>query len=1164
MICFNCGYKIISPNIEECQLCGMKFPRKCITCGTPNPILAKFCFNCGQKMMEDSAVNSIENFHTLTENRKRVAVIFADVSGFTVISEKLDPEELREIINECFNYITRPVYELGGTVDKYIGDCVMILFGAKYSHEDDVKRAVICAMRMMDAIDEYSKERLSPRGLKLELAIGVNYGLVVTGSVGNYFDKDYTVMGDVVNTAQRLQTNANKGEIFVSEAAFLETENEIDYTEAKEIMVKNKKEPIRYYSPITVKTEYNTHNKILIDREHEINILNDIYTNSAKKKCITIIGERGIGKTSLMRKFIFRSMNNAKQLWVDCNPVHKNRVFNTVSNILYKIMNINFNDSERVKKNRLASFLDYILEDYSEEEIKRNYDFLGLVMGINKNSELQSILSSMAYIDIENEILKQLLLFFKNAYKKYNIVVVVDDLQWADSNSIKIIGKLVEKLTEDDCMFLFTSRYKIEEIENISDEKIFFMQLKNLSKSGVNKLACNLLKCSDIDEEILNEIMRVTNGNPLFIEEFIKSIKNECYIESNIAYLKESKTMILPESIEKLILANITQIDDETKKFLQVASIFGKDFELSWVKKLLEELTVEVTMLKKLTQMNIISLKYTRTTSGVLEKFYTFNQDTVRETIYESILNNDKKYYHKMIVELIESKYNNNIENYYELLCFHSEKANLSNKAKKYYYKTAIKYKEDFIFESALEYYEKFINNIDFDNIKNADVTLVTTLMDMGYIYGVFSKNERAFEYLNKALDVATLSNHIYLIKIMISKLYKEKGEYEKALDILNNIESKIRKDSNTFGQLLQLKCSILSITGSNRALDFALKSEEILLKTRDYESLSETMSQAGAIYFINGSIDDSLYYLNKAYKYAQKVNNLRNMSRISGNLGVIYHASGRISNALEFLYKSIEISKKISNIQSYISASINLGILYMDKGIFNKAKELFEESLQKSCGATLIYENIITLTNFGDLMQEIGDNDKAYDFYNKSIKLSIEHNLPIEENVNYIGLAKIFIEQGLYEKAIDLLINAYSVLKEAEELSSICDYFRLMSKLEIKNDNIEKALEHCEKALHISKKIKSDKQRVQILRENGNIHIKKDAIEDAINLYNESITLAEQLESDYEVAKGYYMKYQALCKLKRIDDAEAQLQNAIEAISKIDTCKWTTIITSG
>ncbi|HPD01533.1 MAG TPA: adenylate/guanylate cyclase domain-containing protein, partial [Acetivibrio sp.] len=319
MICFNCGIKIHSNEVKVCQLCGVRFEKTCLSCNSPNPLMGKYCFNCGAKLESLDTQSSVQNFDTLSESRRNVAVIFADVSGFTALSEKLDPEEVREIINDCFDYITRPVYELEGTIDKYIGDCVMVLFGAKYIHSDDAKRAVVCAMRMMNLIEEFSKERLSSKGLSLTLSIGINYGLVVTGSVGNTFDKDYTVMGDIVNTAQRLQSNAESGSIFVSESVYVETKGIIKYTKPVEIKVKNREKTVRCYLPIEINAEHDYDDRTpFIGREKELGQLVSIYNYAinTNTKCISIIGEAGVGKTRLLEEFSSNLAMDIKKVWV--------------------------------------------------------------------------------------------------------------------------------------------------------------------------------------------------------------------------------------------------------------------------------------------------------------------------------------------------------------------------------------------------------------------------------------------------------------------------------------------------------------------------------------------------------------------------------------------------------------------------------------------------------------------------------------------------------------------------------------------------------------------------------------------------------------------------------------------------------------------------------
>lgn len=653
MICFNCGINLRSQDEKECQLCGVKFASYCPACLFPNPAMGKFCFNCGTKLESIESRSSVQNFDTLSENRRNVAVIFADVSGFTALSEKLDPEEVRELINECFSFITKPVYEMEGTIDKYIGDCVMILFGAKYIHADDAKRAVLCCMRMMKLISEFSEERLSSQGISLNLSIGINYGLVVTGSIGNTFDKDYTVMGDIVNTAQRLQSNAQRGNILVSESVFIETKDMIGYSEPMEIKVKNKEHPVKCYNPLKVKDEYYYENRtVFVGRIKELNELVTTYNSvqNSGTKCINIVGDAGLGKTSIIKLFSTKLGTDVKKVWADCSSLHQNRAYYTISSIIMNIMNINPGDSISVKQHRVSSFLDYILKDKTEEEIKRNTDFIGLVLGLPRDNDFQNILNSMNFDNVRREIVKQLCIFFVHLSKRYKLVIVVDDIHWCDSNSLTIIRELVEMLSNANITFIFSSRYELEELKKLENKKYRVLKIRKLDKKLIKEMTCTLLNCRDLDEVFLHIVMKFTNGNPLYIGEFIQKIRriHSFAIVEGVAVIDPSEATSIPGNIQSLILANISELDDKARNLLQAASVIGKEFRFSIVCALVGMNVDEAfASLRLPIHMNIISLKTAYTAFGVVEKEFMFNQDTERDAIYNNILNKDKREYHK-------------------------------------------------------------------------------------------------------------------------------------------------------------------------------------------------------------------------------------------------------------------------------------------------------------------------------------------------------------------------------------------------------------------------------------------------------------------------------------------------------------------------------------
>ncbi|NLD49520.1 MAG: tetratricopeptide repeat protein [Clostridiaceae bacterium] len=1165
MICFNCGINLHNNESKECQMCGVKFALICPCCNFPNPSMGKFCFNCGNKITGFEDGSLVRNFDTLSENRRNVAVIFADVSGFTALSEKMDPEEVRELINDCFSYITKPVYELEGTIDKYIGDCVMILFGARYIHSDDAKRAVLCSIRMLELIREFSEERLSNKGLELTLSIGINFGLVVTGSVGNEFDRDYTVMGDIVNTAQRLQSNAKRGTILVSESVFMQTEDLIEYSGAEEIRVKNRENLVRCYIPIKIKAEHSYGRRdAFVGRQKELNLLVSIYNNALNTGscCVNIIGEAGVGKTSLLKEFYTSIGSDVKKVWIDLNTFSFNRVYQTISSLLMNIMNINPNDSVSVKQRRLMSFLDYILGGSTEEEIERNYDFLGFVLGLPRDNEFQSILNSMTFEGIRREIIKQLSVFFSNLSKKYRMIIAIDDLHWSDNNSLYILKELIKTLKVSNIMFTFSSRYENEEFKSLADgkdTKCQTLQLRTLDENGVRELLVKRLGCIAVDNKLFELVQKFTNGNPLYICEFVQNIKRakSFSITNGVAGIDENEVTSLPQNIQSLILSNLSELDELAKSFLQAASVAGREFNLSVISAVLKSSSDELSdMLRLPVNMNIISLKTVYTTSGVVERVFMFNQDMEREVIYDSILNKNKKELHKKIGEIIEARYSKEIEDYYEILFTHFNKAGNIKKAAGYSFKTAIKNKNNYNFSSSLIYYKEFLKLTKDRSGNEGSSEILAAYKDIGYINLIMANYDQALENLNTAISYAKLYDEIYEIKLFIAEVYKEQDLYDNALLILDEIQPKIKQENNLYGKLLQMKCCILRILGNPEALSIAKKSGKLLAKTKDYENLSETMNQAGIIYYTRGEISESLSCLGKSYKYAEKINNLAIMAKVSGNLGAIYHATGMISKAQEYFNKSIYVSRKISDQQGYIAGCINLGILYMDKGLFSKAEVLFQEAIGISREIASRLNESIALTNIGDIMYERGNKDKALEYYNDSLAIAKEINVPMGEGINYISCARLYMEMEDFEKVPEMLEKASNIFIEAGEIAYLGDYHRYKALYQLMTGDIKGALYDCGKAVSISEEIKSDIRKLKALRLKASIFTSLEDIDSALDLLTQSITLSHQLESDYEAAKGYLRRIE-LYRLKgETDKAKKDLTLAKECISKVDICR--------
>src|SRR5215831_15358606 len=232
MRCPQCGHD--NPDgVKFCGECGTRIEGLCPGCGTSNPPANKFCHECGQVLTPSPtpavrfaspqsytpkhlAEKILTSRTALAGERKQVTVLFADVSGFTSISEKLDPEEVHQLMNRAFELILGEVHRYEGTINQFLGDGLMALFGAPIAHEDHAQRAVRAALGIRTTLQRYQDE-LNTRGLRFQVRQGLNTGLVVVGSIGNDLRMDYTAVGDTTNLAARLLALAEPGQILLSE-----------------------------------------------------------------------------------------------------------------------------------------------------------------------------------------------------------------------------------------------------------------------------------------------------------------------------------------------------------------------------------------------------------------------------------------------------------------------------------------------------------------------------------------------------------------------------------------------------------------------------------------------------------------------------------------------------------------------------------------------------------------------------------------------------------------------------------------------------------------------------------------------------------------------------------------------------------------------------------
>ncbi|MCK4524002.1 AAA family ATPase, partial [candidate division WOR-3 bacterium] len=429
---------------------------KCNKCGFDNPEGNIFCSNCGTKFQRKSSKANFpslpDEFSRETESqtkkykasRRNVAVIFADISGFTAMSENLDPEEVTEKMNRVFQKLSDVIYDYQGYIDKFIGDCVMILFGAPVSHEDDPLRAVLCSIDLLKAMNELNaqslqkakqQDNLNFNENELNLSIGINYGKVVAGEIGSNKKMQYTVMGDTVNLASRLESAAGKGEIYVGEKVYNETKSEIEYKKLDSIKVKGMGKTVIPYKPISVKTRYMTRNirEIpMIGREKELNKLLELYkkVNSGNGQIVSIIAEAGVGKSKLFYEFQNQiTANKISTRFLEGKSIDylRNSDYFALKQILRKL--IGFEERSGIEE------ISKKIEDYIKS-LKDN-SFISVIPHLkylfsSKISDADKEKIELIKAEEKNYIFNRLIcLLFKKLSENTPLIIVFDDIHWS-------------------------------------------------------------------------------------------------------------------------------------------------------------------------------------------------------------------------------------------------------------------------------------------------------------------------------------------------------------------------------------------------------------------------------------------------------------------------------------------------------------------------------------------------------------------------------------------------------------------------------------------------------------------------------------------------------------------------------------------------------------
>src|SRR4051812_3305581 len=557
--CESCGTENPA-SARFCMSCGAPLEQRCSGCGAAAPSQARFCMECGTALGEASAPAPVAQ---PPEERRQVTVLFADLSGYTAVSEHMDPERVKALVDSALRRLAQEVERYGGSVDKFIGDNVMALFGAPVAHEDDAERAVRAGLGMQHAMEEINEQLRESHGVTLALRVGVNTGEVVAGAVG----EAYTVVGDTVNVAARLQSAAERGSVTVGERTMRASANAISYRELEPLTLKGKAEPVRAWAAMAVVATKPARGvrSPLVGRTHELALLASLAERVGRERrphLVTIVGEAGVGKSRLLVEFEQRTDRPVFRTG-RCPAYGSGVVYWALGEVLRDEFGIDDADSAEIAWSKLAGGVAQRLPE--GDEAARHATTIARLLGIV--SPETPPLATDDPQRLRESFFAAVRAVVEAIAEERPLVVVFEDIHWADDGMLDLIEHLAQWVRAPLLLLCLTRDELLERRPGWGSGRrnATSLGLEPLTADEAHELVATLLSDSKTDAAI-SLIARRSDGNPLFAEEMVQHLA------------EEGEEGELPDTVQGVLAARLDSLPPFERRLIQYAAVSGRTF----------------------------------------------------------------------------------------------------------------------------------------------------------------------------------------------------------------------------------------------------------------------------------------------------------------------------------------------------------------------------------------------------------------------------------------------------------------------------------------------------------------------------------------------------------------------------------------------------------
>ncbi len=897
---------------------------RCARCGRALGATHKFCPNCGAPVRTVTSPASpgagpslqVSEFEAvrLEEERRRVTVLFADLSGSTALAERLDPEDLRQIMGSLFGALAREIQHYGGTIDKYIGDAVMAVFGAPIAHEDDPQRAIRAALAIQAALARQSDSLQRRYAVRLALRIGVNSGEVVAGLLAGDVPSAYMVTGDTVNTAQRLESAAPPGGILVGESTYRLAHHAFAFQAVAPLKVKGKSEPVVAYRVLGRRDEaLDRDTPPFVGRDAELVRIHGFLAEAigGRGQVVHLYGEPGVGKSRLLHEFLAAVPETFLRVRARCLSHETATPYALIADVIRRALRINVADDEPAARAALIEGFGQLASTAGQDAVPLSLE----VLGYGQRSPVDPPSKQRMLIALLRR-------FLSKQSAVAPVVLVAEDVHWIDVASSTVFREIVADIAALPCLVLTTSRDP--DAPWVSEP----VRLEPLDDSAA-ALLMDRAASEPLEPKVRALLLERTGGNPLFIAEVVRSVGAQ-------------KTATVPATIHELLAARLDSLNPSPRRVAQRASVIGRTFSTRILARVVDEEILEPGLATLETEAFI------RPLTVLAEPTYSFRHALMQEVAYQSQLIGQRRALHGQVGGAIEDMYRDRLDESIDVLAFHYGRSDNDDKALHWLVRAGDRARALFANDEALAYYG--------DALKRApdgegSLEAGSILERAGDVQALAGKYDEALANFRHALDRTRQPQRATAARVQrkIGMALRGKGAYPEAFAALALGKAALGEHTDVEAARIDVQIGQLHWRRGDYAAAEEALSQAVGLGTAlsSDEVLADGLKQLGNVCNLTGRLEDAAEYYRRSREIYERLEDLVGIADVRSNLGSVYRQMSLWQDALSEYQASLALRERMGNLWGIASTYNNIGEVHRTRGDLDLAIPAYQRAVE-------------------------------------------------------------------------------------------------------------------------------------------------------------------------------------------------------------------------